>query len=212
MVKDEILHFYNTDPRKIHVVHNGVEWHELQAPFDAWKAKRTPSAAYRFLFIGHNYQRKGLGPLLQGLALLPTRDFTLTVIGKEKNTARFQALARRLGLEHNVTFLGSRADTAPFYQEADCLVIPSFYDPFANVTLEALAMGLFVVSSKTNGAHEILTPESGALIESLADPASVAAALQHALSHPKTPARAQDIRNSVRHLDFAQQLNVLTQL
>ena len=51
----------------------------------------------------------------------------------------------------------SAGGNPPFYQMADALVIPSFYDPFANVTVEALAMGLFVLSSKHNGGPEILT-------------------------------------------------------
>lgn len=212
MVRDEILHFYKTDPKKIHVVHNGVEWHEMQAPFDAWEEQQKCRASYSFLFIGHNYQRKGLRPLLQGLSLLSTQDFTLTVIGKDKNTAHFKALAKRLGLENRVHFLGARTDIIPFYQQSDCLVIPSFYDPFANVTLEALAMGLYVVSSKTNGGHEVLSPESGTVIEALTDPTSVAAALEEALKHPKTEPSAQAIRDSVRHLDFARQLSVLTDL
>ncbi len=212
MVKQEILSLYKTDPKKIHVVHNGVEWHEMQSAFDAWEEKRETTFAYRFLFIGHNYQRKGLKPLLQALALLGNRDFTLTVIGKDRNIDTFKSLARHLGLENKVSFLGSRTDIAHFYQQSDCLVIPSFYDPFANVTLEALAMGLYVVSSKTNGGHEILTSENGAVIEDLTDPSSVATALEQALKRPKMRASAHKIRDSVKHLDFAQQLSVLTQL
>ncbi len=57
----------------------------------------------------------------------------------------------------------------PFYQLADALAIPSFYDPFANVTVEALAMGLFVVSSRSNGGFEILDPSKGIIIENLSE-------------------------------------------
>ena len=210
MVKQEILSRYATDPKKIHVVHNGVEWHEMEPAFDTWQEKK--SGPFHFLFIGHNYRRKGLGMLLQGLSLLKTRDFTLTVIGKDKNLATFQAAAKALGLEKQVVFLGPRSDIASFYQQADCLAIPSFYDPFANVTVEALAMGLHVVSSKTNGGHEILTQETGTLIECLTDPYAVATALQEALKRPKTRASALTIRNAVKHLDFATQLAQLTDL
>ncbi|MBI2811237.1 MAG: glycosyltransferase, partial [Candidatus Melainabacteria bacterium] len=61
MVKKEVLQFYNTDPEKIHVVHNGVEWHGLQNAFDTWESN---SETFQFLFIGHNYRRKGLDKLL----------------------------------------------------------------------------------------------------------------------------------------------------
>ena len=74
-----------------------------------------------------------------------------------------QALAAKLNIQRRVTFFGPQKEIRPFYQFADALVIPSFYDPFANVTVEALAMGLFVVSSKSNGGHEILISSKMAL-------------------------------------------------
>lgn len=214
MVKEELLRFYKTDPKKIHVVHNGVEWKEMGKDFEQWPTERNliakqlnlPPEAYHFLFIGHNYKRKGLEKLLQGLSLLEGRDFHLSVVGKEKNLSHFQSLAKKLHLENQVRFFGPRSDIRSFYQLADCLVIPSFYDPFANVTVEALAMGVFVVSSKANGGHEILTEGSGECIENLFDPASVAEALKVALAHPKTEQSAHRIRAGVAHLDFANQL------
>jgi UDP-glucose:(heptosyl)LPS alpha-1,3-glucosyltransferase len=210
MVRTEILEHYHVDPQKIEVVHNGVEWAEMQSDFDQSFEKK--SSAFQFLFIGHNYKRKGLEKLLQGLHLLRNEDFQLSVVGKEKNSAPFMALARELGLENKVHFFGPQSTLRPFYQRADALVIPSLYDPFANVTVEALAMGLFVVSSKTNGAHEILNEANGTTIETLGSPDAFAAALRTALNHPKTKERATQIRASVRHLDFERQLLPFTEL
>ena len=93
---------------------------------------------------------------------------------------------------------------APFYQQSDCLAIPSFYDPFANVTLEALAMGLYAVSSKTNGGHEILTPEKRRCDRVAHRPIL---RRSRARAGPKAPqnraAAPKAIRDSVQHLDFA---------
>ncbi len=203
MVKDQILEFYNTPPEKIHVIHNGVEWKEMETPFHAGFSERENIAhslgldpsKFQFLFIGHNFKRKGLTPLLTALSHLKTKDFHLSVIGTDKNLP----LYKRQAADQNVTFFGPQ-NPLPFYQVADCLVIPSLYDPFANVTVEALAMGLFVISSKNNGGHEVLTPESGIACDSLDT------ALLSALSHPKNRFTAQTIRDSVMHLDFAHQL------
>jgi UDP-glucose:(heptosyl)LPS alpha-1,3-glucosyltransferase len=220
MVRDEIVKFYSTDPQKIQVIHNGVEWQEMHRDFEEWQEKKKSFSAqlnldpdtFHFVFIGHNYARKGLQKLLQGLSLLKTPDFHLSVVGKEKNTGAFAALAKKLNLDKQVTFFGSRSDSRAFYQLADALAIPSFYDPFANVTVEALSMGAFVVSSRTNGGHEILNSQNGAVIESLDDPESVAKALKIALEHRKTIEQAKKIRESVRHLDFSNQLELLTNL
>jgi UDP-glucose:(heptosyl)LPS alpha-1,3-glucosyltransferase len=219
MVRTEILSLYKTPPEKIQVVHNGVEWTEMSSHFNEWFSNRSTIAhtldldlsRYQFLFIGHNYQRKGLDPLLYGLSSLPHRDFQLSVVGKEKNLPFFQHLVHQLKLESCVRFFGEQQEIHRFYQVADCLCIPSFYDPFANVTVEALAMGLFVVSSKNNGGHEVLTPTTGTIIPALSNPSAIASALTIALQHPKTPQSAQEIRNATRYLDFPNQLNQMIQ-
>ena len=217
MVKAEVLTHYNTPPEKIEVIHNGVEWKEMDKDFNTWiesksrlsmSLKLDPST-FHFLFIGNGYERKGLRPLLHALSLLKKRDFHLSVVGKDKNSPYYEHLASQLGLKNHVTFFGQRKDVRSFYQFSDCLVIPSYYDPFANVTVEALAMGLFVISSKHNGGSEILKSSMGTIIPSLSDKESFAASLTHALSHPKTWIRSQNIRNTVHYLDFPNQLNQL---
>ncbi|MFS8563211.1 MAG: glycosyltransferase family 4 protein [Rhabdochlamydiaceae bacterium] len=163
-----------------------------------------PQKPYHFLFIGHNFERKGLRELLIALSQLKFKNFHLSVVGEDKNSAYYQTLAKKLGLFSQVSFWGKIENTLPFYQRADCLVIPSLYDPFANVTVEALAMGLFVISSATNGGKEVLTEESGVVIEGNL---SFVGALEYALSKPKTLLSSQKIRDSVKHLDFEVQLN-----
>ncbi len=217
MVRDQILSYYNVDSAKIQVVHNGVEWGEMQGDFERWEQGRASAFAkygldaslFHFLFIGNGYKRKGLDRLLEALASLDVRDFHLSVVGKDKAVGSYRAKTVRLGLGSRVRFFGPQSDIRSFYQFADALVIPSFYDPFANVTVEALAMGVFAVSSKQNGGHEILTPENGIVIEDLLDLDSLSEALKAALGRPKTPLSALKMRQSVKHLDFSNQLNTL---
>ncbi len=205
MVRDEILRQYKTPPEKIEVVHNGVQWEQWQTHFE--HTPERPQKAFQLLFVGHGYRRKGLEFLLQGLSLLGREDWELTVVGKDKEIDSFRIIAQRLKLGDRVHFLGAQPDTVPFYQKADALVIPSIYDPFANVTVEALAMGLFVVSSEFNGGKEVLTKESGTVIRQLTDPDSVAEALRVAMKHSKTRERSLTIRRTVQRLDFPHQLN-----
>ncbi len=219
MVKNEILELYNTPSEKIEVVHNGVEWSEMLPDFEQWEEKRKEliaelfldSQAFQLLFIGHNYRRKGLENLLKGMSLIKTMPVQLCVIGKEKNLGYFKQLSQHLGLGKSIRFLGQRSDIRRFYQLADALAIPSSYDPFANVTVEALAMGLYVISSKTNGGHEVLQPYSGTTIDNLEDPHSIALAIQRAASTFKTAASSLRIRASIKHLDFPNQLKQIIQ-
>ena len=217
MVRAQLLEHYAIDPAKIEVIHNGVEWDEMQADFATWEEKKKEACLARdldpdqfhFLFIGNGYLRKGLLPLLRALSQLRDRSFSLSIVGNEKQIPFYQQEAQRLGLTEHARFFGPQANILPFYQLADALVIPSFYDPFANVTVEALAMGLFVVSSQHNGGSEVLTAKTGEIIENLLDPDSLLASLQTAMRHPKTPTSAREIRKSIRALDFSHQLGKL---
>lgn len=207
LVKNQILKYYNTDPAKIEVVHNGVEWSEMDEAFQATMDKEKP---FEFLFLGNGFARKGLTPLLHALTLIK-QEFHLSVVGKDRKMEDYQKLVHSLGLEKSVTFFGEQKNPIPFYQKADVLVIPSYYDPFANVTLEALAMGLFVVSSKSNGASEILTKDMGSIIDNLNDLDAFASALETALNHPKTKSSAPLIRNSVKEYDFSKKLTQIVE-
>jgi len=211
MVKREVLDHYRVDPSKIVVVHNGVEWKEMTEDFAKWEEQKQKICkrwnldpdVHHFLFAGHNFQRKGLIIALQALALCKELSFHLSIVGKDKEVLRYKTLVQKLGLEHKVTFFGSQASIRPFYQMADTLLIPSLYDPFANVTVEALAMGVFVVSSPRNGGSEVLTSENGIACQTL-DPEEWAEALR--IAKHKSFTKSHLIRNSVQHLDFSHQL------
>lgn len=205
MVKSEILEYYDVDEKKISVVHNGVEWDLFEKPFRQRKIKTTH---HRLLFVGHGYDRKGLIPLLNALSLLKNEDWELTVIGKERSPQRFIKYALKLGLENRVHFKGAQSSVIPFYQDADILIVPSIYDPFANVTLEGLAMGLFVVSSKFNGGHEILNDSLGLTIPDLFDPESFANTLKEAMK--KAPDK-EKIRKTIQPYSFSNQLEKIVQ-
>lgn len=207
MVKKEILTYYAVPEKKIEVIHNGVAWKEFEQPF----REQKKSQKFEFLFIGNGYRRKGLLFLLMGLAALKNASFHLNVVGKDKNMIFFQKKVSELGLKENVTFYGVQENIIPFYQKSDVLVLPTLYDPFANVTLEALSMGLFVITSEYNGAKEILTKETGIVIKNLYDSNAIKKALEIGLSHPKTDTSARNIRNSVKDLEFSNQLDKIVQ-
>jgi UDP-glucose:(heptosyl)LPS alpha-1,3-glucosyltransferase len=120
------------------------------------------------LFAGMNYRLKGLEPLLHALALLDEPSLSLVVAGRSPSWS-FRRLARRLGLADRVHFVGYCADMRDAYFAADLLVHPTFYDPCANVVLEALACGLPVITTRHNGASELLRPagEEGRCAEGL---------------------------------------------
>ena len=218
MVKNQILERFSIDASKIQTIHNGVEWKEFAAPFHVWAQKKEELCrsfqldpnSFFFLFIGNGYLRKGLLELFKALSKIKERNFTCLVVGKDRHVERYRRAAANLALQDKIRFFGPRQDVISFYQIADVLCIPSFYDPFANVTVEALAMGLYVLSSQDNGGKEILTPgANGEILPNIQDPDSFAQYLLEVTKHPKTLQSAPAIRESVRHLDDAHALDRL---
>lgn len=209
MVKQEILAFYRTDPKKIEVVHNGIDLLETETIFKEIPFKKN--STHQLLFIGHGWQRKGLSHLLLALAQIKNESFHLTVIGKDPHPKYYESLADSLGLRKKVSFLGSKPSSLPFLQQADTLVVPSTYDPFANVTLEALSLGVFVVTSPFNGGNEILNKENGIILQDLYDPLSFAKSLKAALNRPKTLESATLIRASIQPYALENQIDKIIQ-
>src|SRR5262249_18712656 len=110
------------------------------------------------LFVAMNYRLKGLEPLLRAVALIPRdRRFRLVVVGNPR-TQRFERLAKNLGIQERVVFHGFCTDARQVYFAADFLVHPTFYDPCSLVVLEALACGLPVITTRFNGAAELMHP------------------------------------------------------
>lgn len=105
-----------------------------------------PADGRLVLFVGNDYERKGLGTLLAAMAELPA-DVRLAVAGKERYIPQFQDAVKLLGLGDRVHFLGSLKSMDCAYRAADCLAHPTREDSFAMVVLEAMAYGLPVVVS-----------------------------------------------------------------
>jgi UDP-glucose:(heptosyl)LPS alpha-1,3-glucosyltransferase len=145
------------------------------------------------LFTGHNFRLKGLGPLLKAMAdrlkrsdAIPLR---LLVCGGG-DPAPFRTLAQRLGIEQHVTFLGRVPDVRACFHASDLFVLPTYYDPCSLVVFEALACGLPVVTTRCNGAGELLSQGvEGFVIDSPDDQPGLIAALD-ALSNAQFRGRA----------------------
>ena len=109
-----------------------------------------------FLFVGSGFARKGLGAAIDALALAGNESLWLLVVGRDREQAKFEQRARLRGVAARVRFLGAREDVRPDYAAADCLLLPSRYDPFPNTSLEAFAMGLPAIVSSRCGSAEIV--------------------------------------------------------
>ncbi len=164
MVQDDLRRRYGLDPDRIRLVYNGIDQRRL-AGSDARKCREDlrSSLGLRdetlFLFVAHNFRLKGLGPCLKALSLLKRagRSCYLAVVGRGPGE-EYRTLARRLGVSDLVSFHGEVRDVRPFFKGADVFVLPTFHDACSLAVGEALACGLPVVTTRFNGAAELMTP------------------------------------------------------
>ncbi|MDL2272439.1 glycosyltransferase family 4 protein [Desulfovibrio sp. OttesenSCG-928-I05] len=160
----------------IAVVYNRPDPERFAAPDTATRdaARRSmgvPPECFALGTASTNFMLKGVGPLIEALALVPERVHLFVAGGR--GHARYTEKAEALGVADRVHFLGKVADMPSFYHALDAFSLPTYYDACANATMEALACGLRVSSSPRNGASYFLPPEN--VTANPADPRELAA-------------------------------------
>jgi D-inositol-3-phosphate glycosyltransferase len=159
---------YKADMRKVQVVTPGVDTgHFYPIPSDeARQYIGLTSEARMILFVGRIEPLKGLDTLIKAVACLRVKDLAepvhLIVIGGDPEAApdemsaemiRIQRMCDDLTVGKMVAFLGKRSqDTLPYYYSAaEVVVMPSHYESFGMVALEAMACGTPVIASEVGG-------------------------------------------------------------
>jgi UDP-glucose:(heptosyl)LPS alpha-1,3-glucosyltransferase len=162
LIKNEIINTYQIDPEKIIVVYNGIEIKEndyeksyakLSKEFNISKQHKV------LLYVGSGFKRKGVSEFLEIISKLEDDNIRAFIIGKEKKIEDYKRLAKQLKVNHQVFFTGPREDVDDFYTIGHIFILPTHYEPFSNVILEAMSFKNVVFTTQQNGASEILEDE-----------------------------------------------------
>jgi len=176
MVARDLVRCHDWPKERIRLIYNGVDLERFSpAHRDEHRGPTRSQLGVQagevlLLFVGHDFQRKGLPTLLTAMSQLVNQGLPvrLAVLGGKK-FGPYRRMTRRLGVEAAVTFVGSVKDPVPYYAAADVYAMPTLYDPCSLGVLEALASGLPVVTSGNNGAGELVNEGVEGYI--VADPA-----------------------------------------
>lgn len=109
------------------------------------------------VFASMDFRRKGLDSLLVALSKLKNKHACLLVLGNGQ-IRRYERIAESLGVGKRVIFAGRQSSIQRFYGAADLFVLPTIYEPFPNVNLEAMACGTPVITTATAGGADIIEP------------------------------------------------------
>ena len=213
-VRDELRQHY--PGIRVQVTPNGVDLDRFH-PDPATRADLREKAGLAdepvAVFIGGDWDRKGLAISISALAEVRTQgiDLQLWVVG-EGDQDHFSLLAMDLGVRSAVSFFGPRDDTERFLAAGDVFILPSLYEAFSLVTLEAAASGLPVIMPAINGAVELVgNNEAGLIVERTAD--SVATALTRLVEDTNLRSRlARQARERATHYGWDESTEAVTRL
>lgn len=219
LVKQEMIRWYACEPERISVVYNGANLKkftsDLREKFrdETRRELGLGEQEIMLLFLGHNFKRKGLHALIRALPHLKSqaRRFRVVVVGTGRR-GPCDRIAESLGVKDLVQYVGASAAPERYYAAADIFCFPSYYDPCANVVLEALASRLPVITSTTNGSGEILTPGREGYAVEPDDAATMAARIAEFFQPERRNAASEAARRLAEVRTIERNFNEIIQL
>jgi UDP-glucose:(heptosyl)LPS alpha-1,3-glucosyltransferase len=179
LVKRQIIEHYGVRPERIVVIYNGVDLTRFHPGVkekyrsEVRRAHGLSEQDLVLLFVSNDFKLKGLRLLLQAMVWMGAKETKLMVLGSDK-TSPYEDFVKRNGLEGQVLFLGPQRNPEMFYGASDVFVLPTRYDAFANVCLEAMASGLPVITSVNNGAVDLIQDGTNGWVVQSRDPQELA--------------------------------------
>jgi UDP-glucose:(heptosyl)LPS alpha-1,3-glucosyltransferase len=171
-------HYPSLSDSRLVSLFNGVDLHRFDPQANPG-ARQTIRDRFKLaedalvgLILAQDFERKGLQQAIEAVSLVKNPKLFLLVGGKP-DPSKYQKLAASLGMSKQIIFAGPVSNPVDFYQTADFFVLPTHFDPCSLVVLEALAMGLPVISTVKNGACEVM--QDGVHGRVLTDPRDVQA-------------------------------------
>lgn len=215
MVARDLVRWHGASADRVRLVYNGVDLQRFSPALrDAWRERTRREIGVAddetlLLIVAHNFRLKGVATLLAaGKSLLRSGARVRIAVAGGKRVASWRALAERLGVGRQTHWLGAIDDPAPLYAAADVYVQPTFYDPCSLVVLEALACGLPTITSRFNGAGELITPGwQGNIVCDPSDPTELAAAIEPFLEPATRVAAGQAARALAEQHSWAQNVD-----
>ena len=208
-MRDEAALLFDLDPEAVTVLHNGIEPRRWQVAADKVAAARVryaPEGAPLLVFFGRLEWEKGIQDLIAALpAIRSTHPGTRVVLaGRGSMTEALLAQARKLRVRRAVHFAGHLPDLelAALLAAADAAVLPSRYEPFGIVALEATAAGAPLVASTAGGLAEVVLPGETGLAFAPGDLPGLVNAVRAVLDEPIAARRRADAARDRLAADF----------
>jgi len=205
-VKYDLQRFYNVPDEDIVILPNGFSGNEFNTA-NTTSARSEMRAQLGYLdtdkvviFVANELDRKGFFPLTRAIAKLNDKDLKLLVVGSVDSSSLSSYLSSQ-NLLGRTKFIGPTAQVWRYYAAADVFALPTIYEAWGMVIVEAMACGIPVVTSKLAGAAiAVQDGLNGFLLDDPSDPDEIAGKLSRALNELKS--RGSAISQSVTAFEW----------
>jgi glycogen synthase len=180
----EILELFNVDPRRVVVIHNGIE-------LGKWKRadSRATCKAYGIeddyiLFVGRTTRQKGMVHLIEAMKHVTPGAQLVCCTSAPDTQAVEEEIAAKIAEQPRCVWINTLLREEQYielYSNAALFACPSVYEPFGIINLEAMACERPVVASAVGGIKEVVVPEITGLLVPPADPLALAEAINRVL-------------------------------
>jgi UDP-glucose:(heptosyl)LPS alpha-1,3-glucosyltransferase len=215
-VRDDLIREFSLAPEKTATIYNGVDLDRFRPAGESSDRPSIrqklviPASARVIAFVGNGFARKGLGFLIEAWPLVPGGAFLL-VVGADRQADKFARRAHALNVGGRVVFTGPVPDVERMFHAADAFAMPSLFEPFGNVVMEAMASGLPAMTSAFSGVAELLPPSMrGFRVDHPDDVGEIALRLGALFEAPASLAvEARATAEKFTWARYAKELNVL---
>jgi glycosyltransferase involved in cell wall biosynthesis len=182
-MRSHVVWCFHTPESKISVIPNGVDVTKFSFSFNYWEARNrfARESETILLFVGRLVPEKGLDTLINALPTILSNgvNVKLVVVGEGPQKEMYQGMASDYGLREKIFFAGHVDDWTlrALYRIADVTVVPSKFEPFGIVALEAMAAHCPLVATATGGLNEIVDDGGTGLKVRVDDPNALAGAI-----------------------------------
>lgn len=168
---------YGIDTERVALIPHGIDTSQfaqvLPPTFD------TPK---KILVLGRLVEQKGHRVFLDALAQLTSDDYAVTIVGSGPLEAVLKKYAKQRGVAENITWQPAVTDVTAVYAASDIVVVPSLWEGFGLVALEAMASGRVVIAADTGGLRDLVQHGKTGWVYPAGDAAALSTQLALALS------------------------------
>ena len=197
-VAEEITSLYGLNSPCVVTIPNPVMVSDIAGRVSVAKAERSPAPGGEtfILAIGRLTRQKGFDRLIEAYAQLPDESVRLVIVGEGEDRLALTQLAEKLGVAGRVTLAGYVSEIERWLAHAAVLALPSRWEGFGHVIVEAMAAGVPVVAYDCPyGPRDILRTNINGILVREGDVAGLAAALRRVLERPEF---AENLRQTAR--------------